>query len=112
MSSFELLELFGVRFEDDLETRTRSIFVEFAPDEGALAKALRNGGWSEDQQIRAETFNEIARLRASFHASKGREYAYEPFVFEDPAVREQKAQEADEARKLQLEVEAELFGWE
>lgn len=113
LSSFELLELFGVRFEDDPETRTRSIFVDFAPEQGAVAVALRDGGWTEDQLVAAETFNEIARLRASFHtANGGKQASYEPFAFEDPTVRERRALESAAAAKLQMEVEEDLFGWD
>lgn len=112
MSSYELLELFGVRFKDDPKLRVREMHVDFAPERGAVAKALRQGGWTEDQLIAAETFNEIARLRASFHAANGGKAAgYEPFAFEDPAVREQKAREAAAAMQLQREVEDDLFGW-
>lgn len=111
MSSYELLELFGVSFVDDEESRTRSIKVDFAPEDGAVAKALRGGAWSEAELIRAETFNEIARLRASFHSvNGGKKHSYTPFAFEDPTVRGSKAESAEANAKLQAEVEADLFG--
>lgn len=111
MSSYELLELFGVSFVDDEETRIRSIRVDFAPDDSALARSMRGGAWSEAELIRAETFNEIARLRASFHSvNGGKKHAYEPFAFEDPSIRENKAREAAANARLQAEVEADMFG--
>ena len=65
MSSFELLELFGVDIDDDEATKTRTISIEFAPDQGMLAKAMRRGGWSEQQQAVFQIANELAVLRAS-----------------------------------------------
>ena len=111
MSSFELLELFGVSVEDDPKTRTRTFRVDFAPEDGALAKAMRGGQWSQAELVRAETFNEIARLRASFHAvNGGSKHSYEPFAFEDPTVLKAKAIAAEVNAKLQSDVEDEMFG--
>lgn len=113
MSSFELLELFGVRFEDDAENRVRTIYADHAPELGAVARAMRNGHWSEMELIIAETFNELARLRSSYHAGVGgKRAAYEPFQFEDPAVRVEKAKQAVAQAKLQSEVEEDIFGGE
>lgn len=111
MSSYELLELFGVCVEDDPDTRTRSISVDFAPEDGAVAKAMRGGRWSERELIVAETFNELARLRASYHSvNGGRSHSYEPHEFEDPTVREAKVNLAAVNAKLQADVEADIFG--
>lgn len=111
MSSFKLLELFGVSFVDDPETRVRSIRVDFAPEDGALARALRGGAWSEKELIWAETFNELARIRASYHSvNGGKKHAYEPFQFEDPTVRIDKQRTAEANQKMQAEVEADMFG--
>ena len=111
MSSFELLELFGVSFEDDPKARTRSFRVDFAPEDGALAKAMRGGRRSRAEIVRDETFNEVARLRASYHAVNGGSgHSYEPFAFEDPVDVTAKAVEAEVNAQLQSDVEAELFG--
>lgn len=107
MPSRELLELFGASATVDAERRELTIQVEFAPEDGAVAKELRRGGWTVAETLAAETFNELARLRASFHASK--KAPYEPFQFEDPATRAAKAEATDEAMKLQAEVEDDIF---
>lgn len=65
MSSYELLELFGVSVIDDPDTRTRTIRVDFAPDDGALAKALRGGELPEWQQMIRQSANTLAVLRAA-----------------------------------------------
>lgn len=98
LSSYELIEL-----------------VEFLPEKGAFKSALRGGAWTEDQIVKAETFNEIARLRASYHAvNGGKDGAYEPFSFDDPAVRVRKAAEAKAAEQWKREARGGLFdqlGW-
>lgn len=66
MSSFELLELFGVSIIDDSDTKTVTIRVDFAPDDGALASALRGGDRPEWQQMAAQSANELAVLRAAY----------------------------------------------
>lgn len=98
MSSYELLEL-----------------IEFLPDEGAFKTAVRGGAWTEDQLIAAETFNEIARLRASYHAvNGGKDGTYEPFAFEDPLARRRKEQAKAAEEKLRTDARHDLFdslGW-
>lgn len=64
MSSFELLELFGVSIVDDPKSKTRTIRIEFAPEDGVLAEGLRGGERSEWKQMLAQTANETAVLRA------------------------------------------------
>ena len=66
MSSHELLELFGARVVEDAETRTRTVFVDFPPENGAVAKVLRGGERSELEQMVAQTANELAVLRAAY----------------------------------------------
>ncbi len=98
LSSYELLEL-----------------VEFLPERGAFKTAARGGAWTEDQIVKAETFNELARLRASYHAvNGGTDGAYEPFSFDDPAVRARKAREAEAEAAWKREARGGLFdqlGW-
>ena len=65
MSSYELLELFGVSVIDDPATETRTIRVDFAPDNGALAAALRGGELPEWQQMVRQSANTLAVLRAA-----------------------------------------------
>jgi integrase len=65
MSSYELLELFGISLEDDPDTKTRTIRVDFAPDDGALATALRGGEIPEWQQMIRQSANTLAVLRAA-----------------------------------------------
>lgn len=65
LSSFELLELFGISIDEDPATRTRTIRVDSAPEDGALAAALRGGELPEWQQMIRQTANTLAVLRAA-----------------------------------------------
>ena len=65
MSSHELLELFGVSVIDDPDTKIRTIRVDFAPDDGALAAELRGGELPEWQQMVRQSANTLAVLRAA-----------------------------------------------
>ena len=98
MSSYELLEL-----------------LEFMPEHGAFQTALRGGAWSETEMVAAETYNELARLRASYHAVNGGERsAYEPFTLDDPSLREEKNRQAAELAEFRKSVEDDMFthlGW-
>lgn len=92
MSSYELLELFGAEVDDivtvagaefDADTpiitsrgpatvaliadeKTRTIRVDFPPEDGALALAMRGGERAEWQQMLAQSANELAVMRATF----------------------------------------------
>lgn len=65
MSSYELMELFGISIDDDAATRTRTIRVDFAPERGALAAAMRGGERCERDQMLAQAANGIAVLRVA-----------------------------------------------
>lgn len=65
MSSYELMELFGISIDDDAATRTRTIRVDFAPDRGALASAMRGGERPERDQMLAQAANGVAILRVA-----------------------------------------------
>lgn len=65
MSSYELLELFGAVITEDSDRQERTIEVEFAPENGALARALRGGERSERDQAIVQTANEVAVIRAA-----------------------------------------------
>lgn len=107
MSSYELLELFGVDVIDP-ETRTvwacvyspdagmrilqqiavevdenpvRTIQVDFAPEDGVLASALRDGERPEWKQMLAQSANESAVLRAAqVQGADGDEYGSRLFL--------------------------------
>lgn len=64
MPSHELLELFGVRVVEDVETMTRTLYVDLAPDGGGVAKAMRGGERGETEQMMAQCANELSVLRA------------------------------------------------
>lgn len=66
MSSHELLELFGARIVDDPEARTRTVCIDFAPENGAVAKAMRGGERPELEQMVAQAANEMAVIRTAF----------------------------------------------
>lgn len=98
LGSYELLEI-----------------LEHMPDTGAFKTATRGGRQTRAERVLEELFNEIARLRASFHAVNGGEDAvYEPFILADPIdeleqEREGADAERDRARAVQA-LETEL-GW-
>lgn len=81
MSSFTLLELFGVTVTDDPEAQTRTIRVDFAPEDGALAAAMREGERPEWKQALAQSANVLAVLRCA-HApdADGEEYGERLFL--------------------------------
>lgn len=92
MRSYELLELFGAEVDDivligDVEfdagtpiitsrgwstvaliadKKTRTIRVDFPPEDGSLALAMRGGERAEWQQMLAQSANELAVMRATF----------------------------------------------
>lgn len=66
MSSFKLLELFGVAIVDDPDEETRTIAVDFAPEDGAVAAALRDGERPEWKQALAQ----VANISAMFRSAK------------------------------------------
>lgn len=92
MRSYELLELFGAEVDDivtiggtefDAGTpivtsrgwstvaliageKTRTIRVDFPPEDGALALAMRGGERAEWQEMLAQSANELAVMRATF----------------------------------------------
>lgn len=93
MSSYELLEL-----------------LEFMNDRGAFKTAMRGGGWTWDQMVDAEHYNETARLRASYHAINGGESgAYEPNLLVDPRVQKHLDAEAEAQSEFHQEAEEDLF---
>lgn len=98
MSSYELLEL-----------------AEFLPEHGAFRTAVRGDSWTETELIAAETHNELARLRAGYHAvNGGHEAAYEPFTFEDASIRREQAAEAAAREQFHGGVRDDMFshfGW-
>jgi hypothetical protein len=65
LSSFELLELFGISIVSDPKAKVRTIRVDFAPEDGALAKELRGGELPEWQQMVRQSANTLAVLRAA-----------------------------------------------
>lgn len=138
LSSYELLELFGASVVEIPDTGdvhpdavvyvwsrgvlsrrryadfcggTREIRVEFPPEGGAVDKAVREGGYSRLENLVAETYNELARFRASYHmvASRGKAQ-YEPPEFVDPRVEKQRERERKALREFQAETEQALFG--
>jgi hypothetical protein len=64
MSSFKLLELFGVTITDDPEAEIRTIVVDFAPEDGAVSAALRDGERPEWKQALAQVANISALFRS------------------------------------------------
>lgn len=66
MSSYKLLEMFGARIVDDPAAKARIIHMDFAPEDGAVAKAMRDGEGTELVQATRQIANETAVLRAAY----------------------------------------------
>ncbi|MCV7208416.1 hypothetical protein [Mycolicibacterium canariasense] len=81
MSSFELLELFGVTIDEDHENEVRTVTVEFAPEDGAVADALRDGERPEWKQMLAQIANIAALFRSGkFPRAEHEEYGERTFL--------------------------------
>jgi len=106
LSSFELIELFGVRIIDDHETQTRTITAEYAPEDGAVDRVIREGGFNRVETLLAELFNETARSRASLHVAFGGN-AYEPPEIVDPRVEREREllRQLSDAEKREVAIE-------
>ncbi|AMS02099.1 tail assembly chaperone [Mycobacterium phage Xeno] len=64
MSSYELLELFGVTVNEDAKTETRTITVDWPPEGGAVAAVVRDGERPEWQKMLAQVANISALFRS------------------------------------------------
>lgn len=83
------LDQFGVL---KLSSRRLLILLANLPENGAYKTALRGGYISTAELVPQETYNELARLRASYYAVNGGEDSvYEPFQFIEPMARIQQA---------------------
>lgn len=81
MSSYELMELFGAVIRDDAEAKVRTIRLDFAPEDGAVADTLRDGDRPEWKQMLAQVANETAVLRAGqLPAADAEEYGSQLFL--------------------------------
>ncbi len=86
-------------------------YIEFLDEDGAFKRAVRSGGYSRLEGMIADTHNEVAWLRASYHAVNGGEKGvYKPNLHFDPRVEEIREREARENAELQMDIEAEIFG--
>ncbi|GJJ22280.1 hypothetical protein MTY414_59530 [Mycolicibacterium mageritense] len=114
LSSYELLELFGVAYVDvveDGETR-KLIELEHAPEDGAVAKAIRGGDWPEWVQILAELHKEESVYHAAKYSTPRKKH--QATVFLSPVERrkrqEQAVADAQERQDSQSDFDAQM-GW-
>lgn len=131
MSSFELLELFGVEIiEPKGELRSvrvqgdtpghlrvmrifpkdacRVIRVDFTPEEGELAKVMRGGERAEWKQAVCQTANTSAILRA-VHAPDAQPDEYGEKLFFPIAKQREFAAESERLRDEELRTRSEVF---
>lgn len=75
-------------------------------------KTSQRGGYlAEAELVLYETYNEIAKLRASYYAVKGGEESkYEPFEFEDPIRKIENLMAQDELEEDTHESSEQLYG--
>lgn len=137
MSSRELLELFGawikatpdtgdvdpesrvlVRESGELSWRrygdlalkgTREIIIDWAPDNGAVDKTVRDGGYNRVESMIAGTHNEIAWLRAHFVVANGGK-DYEPHQLIDPRHEKLRGEELKAKAEFEKELDEDMFG--
>jgi hypothetical protein len=106
MSSYELLELFGASVEDDPVNKVRTIRIDFAPEDGVLAEALRGGERPEWKQMLAQSANELAVLRVAqapdANADEYGEQLFLPVARQREYVEEQRLLE-EQAHRIQAE---------
>lgn len=114
MSSYELLELFGVEYVDvveDGDTRTL-IELEYAPEDGAVARAMRGGDWPEWVQILAEIHKEEAVYHAAKYSTPKKKH--QATVFLSPVERRKRQEEAvadaQERQESESDFDAQM-GW-
>jgi hypothetical protein len=108
MSSYELIELFGASVTDDPETETRTIRIDFAPEDGAVADALRGGERPEWKQAVVQTASISALFRsAKFPDADTSEYGEQLFLSIDrirEIEAEQHAREVERRRNQQSDI--------
>lgn len=97
-----------------LSSRRLLVLLEKMPDTSEFKKASeRDGRQARSERVPEETYNEIARLRASFHAAHGgKEAAYEPDRYLDPIDEklhaEREAARVERAESANADFEAQL----
>lgn len=95
-----------------MSSRRLLVLLRHAPELGPYKKALREGGWSEFEQMLAEIHKELALYRASYYA--GTDNRYTPKVFVNPVDRERLHTETveteDAVEEFQDDIGAQL-GW-
>lgn len=101
MSSRELLELFGVTVDDDPKAKVRTITIDWPPEDGAVALAMRGGERPEWQQMTAQIANESSVLRATYaQGATAEDYAARLWLS-----RAMERAHADELDRIRAEVE-------
>lgn len=98
MRSHELLEFFGVRFADDPETRIRTVHVDFPPEDGAVAAAVRHGERTELRQMVAQVANEVAVIRAAYVPNADASEYDSQFFLTEAKCRERRSEHGRAAR--------------
>ena len=108
LSSYELLELFGVTVVDDPEQMVRTLRIDFPPKDGAVDTALREGGFNRQESIAAATFNELALNRLWLHKINGGK-DYDPPRIEDPRYDKAKREEERKKAEFRERVQQDIF---
>lgn len=108
LSSYELLELFGVVIEEDRDARTRTIRVEFAPADGALDRALREGGFTRTEQLIAANYNALEHIRLWIHVGNGGK-PFEPQLIRDPRDERERLREQERQQAHRREINSQMF---
>lgn len=94
-----------------LSSRRLIVLITGLPPASMYKTSQRGGYLSEAELVAYETYNEIARLRASYYAVKGGEESrYEPHEFVDPILRVELAVAAVEVEEDVRDSSEELYG--
>lgn len=94
-----------------LSSRRLLALLTHLPPTSAYKISQRGGYLSELELVAYETYNEVARLRASYYAIKGgEENVYEPHQFIDPVKRIEDALAGEIVTEETLDASENLYG--
>lgn len=94
-----------------LSSRRMVVLMAGLPPTSAYKTSMRGGYLTESELVRYETYNELAKLRASYYAMNGGEDSlYEPHTFVDPIVRVEKAMEEEQRSEDTIDASENLYG--
>lgn len=102
-------QLLWCRYGDLALKGTREIVIDWAPENGAVDRTVREGGYNRVESMIAGTYNELAWLRTHFVVANGGK-DYTPHQLIDPRHEKQRDEELKAKAEFEKEVDADMFG--